>query len=148
MTGVWNYCERYLIKIKVCIFHFMSYFMTTFVPDTTRHWNSLNLDVRYETSVSKIKMVISWFLQHSKSSIFFLVLCLVHVKASKILYIQSYDCILHYDLYKINITESGKCLCGLPEYVYCVCLWMFGWVCYILVTEKNQLQHQKLLIEI
>lgn len=31
-----------------------------------------------------------------------------------------YDCILHYDLYKINITESGNCLCGLPEYVYCV----------------------------
>lgn len=138
-TGAWNHYDRFLMRGSVYISLFELFFFK-FVPDTVWwHWNSLNLDVRNETSVSKIKMVtcISWFLQHRESFIFFLVFmpskCQKNIIHTKL----RYDCILHYDLYKINITESGNCLCGLPEYVYCVFVGVDVWASVLYISGKK-----------
>lgn len=56
-----------------------------------------------------------------------------------IIYIKlRYDCIFYYDLYKINIIESGNCFCGLFEYVYCVFVGVDVWVSVLYISgEKN-----------
>ena len=72
-------------------------------------WNTLSIGVRNETSIQRFMNSLYKSKNIAKAPSFFThgkrKLNIIHTKLR-------HNCILNYDLHKINIIESGNCRCG------------------------------------
>lgn len=90
-------------------------FKKSFVPDTFQLCNTLSIGVRNETSIQRFKNSLYKSKNIAKAPSFFThgkrKLNIIHTKLR-------HNCILNYDLHKINIIESSNCRCESPEDAY------------------------------
>ncbi|XP_055995247.1 uncharacterized protein LOC125672352 isoform X1 [Ostrea edulis] len=82
-------------------------FKKSFVPDSVKQWNLLNVETREAISINSFRknIITDITIPPSYYSFGKRYINIIHTKLR-------YNCILNYDLYKLNITNSPFCTCG------------------------------------
>ena len=82
-------------------------FKKSFVPDTTKYWNSLSIEARASTSINTFRKYLTTAVSNPPPYFSFgkRYTNIVHTKLR-------YNCLLNDDLYKRNIVNTPLCSCG------------------------------------
>ena len=113
-------------------------FKKSFVPDSIRLWNLLKEEAREAISIKSFLKNISVEIANPPSYYAFgkRFINIIHTKLR-------HKCILHYDLYKRNITNTPFCSCGQNEDVY-----HFFFACKKYSKARNNMFNQLFMLDL